>query len=441
MPPKTRYAKSGDVHIAYQVVGDAPRDLVLVPGWVSHVEHLWEEPTVARFLERLVSFSRLILMDRRGTGLSDPVAQPPTLEERMEDLRAVMDAAGSEKAALFGISEGGPMTALFAATYPDRTSGLILYGTFAKGTADPEYPWRPTPEQMQKFLDRIEKEWGTGISVRAFAPSLRNDPAFLEPWGRIERLSVSPGAVRVLLQMAMDSDVRHVLPAIRVPTLVLNRSGDRVTVVEGARYLAEHIPGAKLVELPGEDHYPWIGDMVTLLDEVEEFITGARPAPESDRMLATVVFTDIVGSSEHASRLGDRAWRDLLGRYYAIARREKDRHKGREVDTAGDGYFAAFDGPARAVRCAIAIRDAVRPLGIEVRAGVHTGECEVIGEKIGGIAVHIGARVASMAEPGQILVSSTVKDLVAGSGLRFADRGARALKGVPGEWRLYAAEN
>jgi pimeloyl-ACP methyl ester carboxylesterase len=440
VPPKTRYAKSGDVHIAYQVVGDASRDLVLVPGWVSHVEHLWDEPAVARFLTRLSSFSRLILMDRRGTGLSDPVASLPTLEERMEDLRAVMDAAGSQKAALFGISEGGPMTSLFAATYPDRTTGLVLYGTFARGTADPEYPWRPTSEQIQRALNRMEAEWGTGVSARAFAPSLRQDAAQMEAWGRIERLSVSPGGMRMLIQMAMDADVRSVLPAIRVPTLVLHRTGDRVTRVEGARYIADRIPGARYVELPGDDHYPWIGDQDALLDEVEEFLTGVRPVPEPDRMLATVLFTDIVGSSERAAELGDRAWGDLLERYYAIARREKDRFKGREVSTAGDGYFAAFDGPARAVRCACAIRDAVRALGIEIRAGLHTGECEVKGEKIGGIAVHIGARVAAAAGPGEVLVSSTVKDLVAGSGLRFADRGTRVLKGVPGEWRLYAVE-
>ena len=441
MPPTTRYAKSGDVHIAYQVVGEGPLDLVLVPGWVSHVENAWEEPSFARFLRRLTSFCRLILLDRRGTGLSDPVATLPTLEQRMDDVRAVMDAVGSERATLFGISEGGPMCILFAATYPDRTAALVLYGTFARGLSDPEYPWGITPTQMERLLARIDREWGTGITAKLFARSIAHDEQHVQSWGRFERLAVSPGAARVLLQIAFDSDVRHVLPSIRVPTLVLHRSGDPAIHVDGARYMAERIPGAKYVELPGGDHFPWTGDMDAILDEVEEFLTGARHGPEADRVLATVLFTDIVGATERAVELGDRQWRYLLERHHSLVRRELHRFRGREVDTAGDSFFATFDGPARAIRCARAIRDTVASLGITIRAGLHTGECEVMGDKISGIAVHIGARVVGQAGPGEILVSSTVKDLVAGSSLRFVDHGVHALKGVPGEWRLFAVEH
>jgi len=437
--PETRYAKSGGVHVAYQVTGAGP-DLVLVPGWVSHVEYAWENSSFSRFLQRLASFSRLILLDRRGTGLSDRVAELPTLEERMDDVRAVMDAVGSERAALFGISEGGPMCMLFAATYPERTSALVLYGTLVKGMQDADASWAPPKEQVDIFLDVIGKAWGTGITLDLFGPSLAQDERERQYWARFERLAVSPGAARVLLQMVADTDVRHVLPTIRVPTLIVHRSGDRATPVEGARHIAAHIPEAKYVELPGEDHFAWIGDLDAVLDPVEEFLTGACQAPEPDRVLATVLFTDIVGSTARAAELGDQRWRDLLTSHHAVVRSELARFRGREVKTAGDGFLATFDGPARAIRCACAVRDAVRSLGIEIRAGLHTGECELMGDDVGGIAVHTGARVAASAAPGEVLVSSTVKDLVAGSRLRFADRGTHDLRGVPGEWRLFAVE-
>lgn len=441
MPPRTRYAKSGDVNIAYQVTGKGSFDLVLVPGWVSHLENAWEEPSFARFLHRLTSFCRLILIDRRGTGLSDPVTTLPTLEQRMDDVRAVMDAAGSKKAALFGISEGGPMCIVFAATYPERTSALVLYGTFARGLYDPEYPWGTTPDRLERFLERIDREWGTGMTAKIFAPSIAQDEEQVQSWGRFERLAVSPGAARALIHISANTDVRNILPVIRVPTLVLQRSGDRVTRVGGARYIAEGIVGAKYIEFPGSDHFPWTGDTTAILDEVQEFLTGERLNPEPDRMLATVMFTDIVGATERAVKMGDRQWRDLLEHHHDLVRSELRRFRGREVDTAGDGFFATFDGPARAIESACAIQKAVAKIGLAVRVGLHTGECEVMGDKISGIAVHIGARVMAEAQPGEVLVSSTVKDLVAGSGLRFVDRGKYNLKGIPGEWNLFTAEH
>ena len=437
-PPKTQYAKSGSVHIAYQAVGKGALDLVLVPGWVSHIEYAWEDPWMSPFLHRLASFSRLILLDRRGTGLSDRVAELPSLEQRIDDVRAVMDAVGSQRAALFGISEGGPMCTMFAATYPERTSALVLYGTFARLTRAPDYPIGLSREQLGIFLDRVEESWGAGLSADYFVPSLSNDERFRQSWARFERLAVSPAGARALISMLYETDARHILPVIRVPTLIVQRVGDQVSRVDGARYMAERIAGAKYLELPGADHFPWVGDIDSILDPVEEFLTGTRAEREPDRVLATVLFTDIVGSTERAAAIGDRRWRELLDGYYAISRRELPRFRGREVDTAGDGFFAAFDGPARAVRCAEAIGVGVRSLGIEVRAGLHTGECEVMGDKVGGIAVHIGARVAALARPGEVLVSNTVKDLVAGSGLVFEERGEHTLKGVPGEWRLYA---
>jgi pimeloyl-ACP methyl ester carboxylesterase/class 3 adenylate cyclase len=437
-PQTTKYAKSGDVHIAYQVVGDGPPDLVLVPGWVSHVEYAWQEPSYSRFLQRLAAFSRLILLDRRGTGLSDRVAELPSLEQRMDDVRAVMDAAGSERAALFGISEGGPMCMMFAATYPDRTSALVLCGTFARMMRAPDYPIGIPPETLERFLDVIEQSWGTGFSATHFAPTHASDEAFRESWARFERFSVSPSGIKSLMHMLHDTDAREILPVIRVPTLVLNRQGDRVSRVEGARYIAERIVGAKYVELPGLDHFPWVGDVEAILDEVQEFVTGERQGPGGDRILATVLFTDIVGSTERAAELGDRRWREVLERHQSDVRRELGRYRGREIDTAGDGFLAAFDGPARAIQCAREIVKGVRPLGIDVRAGLHTGECETLGRKLGGIAAHIGARVSGQAGPGEVLVSSTVKDLVAGSGIQFEDRGAHTLKGVPGTWNLFA---
>lgn len=434
--PRTQYTKSGGLHIAYQVTGGGPLDLIVVPGFVSHLEYQWEHPWSARFFERLGSFSRLIRFDKRGTGLSDRVGGIPTLEQRMDDVRAVMDAVGSQRAALFGVSEGGPMSLLFAATYPTRISALVLYGGYARRSWAPDHPWGHTEEEWRAMIDSIEEGWGQGSDGRA--PSASRDESYRQWWATYQRLAASPGAAVAVMQMNKEIDVRSVLSAIRVPTLVAHRTGDRVIRVEQGRFLAEHVPGARLVELAGVDHAPWAGNMDAILDEVEEFLTGARHAPETDRVLATVLFTDIVGSTERAAALGDRKWRDLLDGYYALARRELARFRGREVDTAGDGFFASFDGPARGIRCGAAIAAGVRPLGIDVRAGLHTGECEVIGEKVGGIAVHIGARVAGLAQPGEVLVSNTVKDLVAGSGIRFEERGAHILKGVPGEWRLFA---
>jgi pimeloyl-ACP methyl ester carboxylesterase len=438
---ETRYVKSGDLHIAYQVSGDGPIDLVYVPGFMSHVEHQWEEPRWAHILQRLGSFSRLICFDKRGTGLSDRVATVPTLEERMDDVRAVMDAVDSRRAALFGTSEGGPMSVLFAATYPDRTAALILYGSFAKRAWAPDNPWGRREEDLKKLIDVIESDWGGPGDplIETYAPSGAHDEVFKRWFGNYRRLGASPGAAIAIYRMNMEIDVRHVLPAVRVPTLVLHATGDRAVPVGNGRYLAEQILGAKLVELPGEDHMPLWGNSDAIVDEIEEFLTGARPSHEADRdrVLATILFTDIVRSTERAAAVGDRRWRDILEQYYAMVRRELSRFRGREIDTAGDGFFAAFDGPARTINCACRIRDSVRAIGIELRAGLHAGECEVLVAKIGGIAVHIGARVAAEAAPGEVLVSSTVKDLVAGSGLAFESRGVHALKGVPGEWPLF----
>ena len=439
MQPETRYARSGDVHIAYQVVGDGPLDLVHIPGFVSHLSHAWEEPSLARFYRRLASFSRLILLDKRGTGLSDRVTDVATLEQRIDDVRAVMDAVGSERAALFSVSEGGPMSLLFAAAYPERTSALVLYGSGARFLWAPDYTWTSTSEQWEENFKLIAERWGAPHNLEGWARSRAGDHRFREWLATFQRLGASPGAVIALWRMNMAIDVRPILPAVRAPTLLLHRVGDAAIPVEHSRYMAERIPSVKYVELPGEDHLWWTGDADAILDEVEEFLTGARHAVEVDRVLATVLFTDIVGSTERAASLGDRRWRELLDAHHAVVRRELARYRGREVHTVGDGFLATFDGPARAVRCAGAISDTVRQLGIEVRAGLHTGEIELMGNDVGGIAVHLGARVAAEARPGEVLVSSTVKDLVAGSGLEFDDRGAHILKGVPGEWRLFAA--
>jgi class 3 adenylate cyclase len=442
MEAETRYAKSGDLHIAYQVVGEGSHDLMVVLPFVSHLEHYWEEPTVARFLTQLASFSRLILFDKRGTGLSDrvPPDRLPTFEERMDDVRAVMDAVGSQRAALFGLSEGGPMSALFAATYPERTSALILYGTFASTIRDAEYPWAMDPEERHKLIEAIPEQWGQGATVDQLAPSLAGDERFRRWWARLERLGASPGAAMALRRMNAEIDIRQTLAAIRVPTLVLHRMADRDTSIDEARYLAAHIPQVKLVVLPGADHLPWAGDQDAILAEVEEFLTGVRPVAEPDRVLATVLFTDIVGSTTRAAELGDRRWRDLLSSHNALVRRELERYRGRVVKTVGDGFLATFDGPARAIRSACAIREAVRGLGLVVRAGLHTGECELLGDDVGGIAVHIAARVVARARPHEVLVSSTVRDLVTGSGIQFQDRGVHRLKGVPGNWRLFEVQ-
>ena len=438
--PKTRYAKSGDVHIAYQVVGDGRLDLVYAPPWIGNMELIWEEPSCARFLKRLASFSRLILFDKRGTGSSDRAVEIPILEQQIDDLISVMDSVGSERAALLGASEGGSLCTLFAATHPERTSALILCGAVATTRWSPETPWALTRETFETWIQTVGREWGGPLAIELFAPSVAHDQRFRDWWARLLRLAASPATAIALLRMLDDIDVRPVLPTIRVPTLVLQCTGDRIVNVENGRYLGRHIPNAKYVELPGADHFPYVGDTDAILAEIEEFLTGARHAPEADRVLATVLFTDIVGSTAHAAGMGDQRWRDLLGSYQALVRGELARSRGREVKTLGDGFLATFDGPARAIRCACAIRDSVRPLGIEIRAGLHTGECELMDDDVGGIAVHIGARVASSAAPSEVLVSSTVKDLVAGSGLRFADRGTHHLHGVPGEWRLFAVE-
>ena len=441
MTPETQYTKSGDVNIAYQVVGDGPLDLVYVPGWVSNVEGAWEEPTSERFLRRLARFSRLILFDKRGTGLSDPVPESklPTLEERMDDVRAVMDAAASERAALFGVSEGGNLSVLFSATYPERTVALVTFGIFAKRLRAPDYPWAPTEEERESEIEFVEREWGREMDLHVLLPSAADDPEFKRRLLSFLRRSASPAAAAALLRMNTQIDIREVLPTIHVPTLVLHRSNDLETKIDEGRWIAGRIPEAKFVELPGGDHLPWVGDQDSVLDEIEEFLTGVRPIPEEDRVLATVLFTDIVGSTENAAKLGDRGWRDLLERHQAAVRRELARWRGREVDTAGDGFLATFDGPARAIRCGLAIATDARSLGLEVRAGVHTGECELLGDKVAGIAVHTGARVAAMAQGGEVLVSQTVKDLVAGSGLELLERGEHEFKGVPGRWRVYAA--
>jgi class 3 adenylate cyclase/esterase/lipase len=430
--PDTRYAKSGDVHIAYQVFGEGPLNVVFAPPSFTNVEHWWDEPDVSRWLLRLASYARVVMFDKRGTGLSDRV-ELPGLDQRMDDLRAVMDAVGMEQAALLGISEGGTMSALFAATYPSRCRALVLCGAYARNF--------PTQEGFARFLDYVDHRWGSGGSVARFAPSRANDLAFQRWWAKSERLGASPAGVAAYARMNIQIDISDIIPTIRVPTLVIHRTDDKVVNVEGGRFLAQHIPGARYIELPGADHLPFVGDNVGDIDDaIEEFLTGSRPTVVVDRVLATVLFTDIVGSTEKAAALGDRRWRDLLGHHHTTIRRTLSRFRGHEVKTTGDGVLATFDGPARGVRCACAIADEIRPLGIEVRAGLHTGECEMIGDDVGGIAVHIGARVAAVAGPGEVLVSSTVKDLVAGSGLRFGDRGSHSLKGVPGEWRIFAVE-
>jgi class 3 adenylate cyclase len=358
----------------------------------------------------------------------------------MDDLRAVMEAAGSERAHLFGISESGPMCALFAATYPERTASLVLCNTFASAVRSEEIPWGVSDAGSRRLQQQIEERWGTGMTAQLFAPSRAAEPEFRESWGRFERRAVSKGAMRKIIGMIHETDVRHVLPSIQTPTLVIHRSGDRATPVEGGRYLAERIRGARFVEVSGDDHFPWVGDTDAILGEVEHFVTGKRSESEPDRILATVLFTDIVDSTRTLADVGDRRWREVLGLFYGVQRQNLERFRGREVDTTGDGLFATFDGPARAVRCAFETRDALRARGLSIRAGLHTGECEVLGDRVSGIAVHLGARICSSAEPYEVMVSSTVKDLVAGSGLQFVDRGFRALKGVPDEWRLYAAE-
>ena len=439
--PETRYARSGDVNIAFNVFGSGPFDLVYVPGWVSNIEMMWQNPRFATSLERLAAFARVISFDKRGTGLSDRVTGYPTLEQRMDDVRAVMDAVGTERAALFGHSEGAGMCILFAGTYPDRTRALVTYGGFAKRMRTDDYPWAPTLEARIAAAEQLERGgWAIGPDDLSFyAPSLAGDAQMARWLASYFRQSASPGAAAQMLRMNTYVDLRAVLPTIGVPTLILQAIDDRDVDVRDGRYLAEHILGAKYVELPSGDHMWWVSHQDEIIGEIQEFLTGARPVAEVDRFLTTALFTDIVGSTAKAANLGDLRWRELIERHHAVVRDELKRHRGVEQDTAGDGFYATFDGPARAVRCALAVRDRVRELGIEIRAGAHTGECEQIAGKVGGLATIIGARIGGLAEPGEVLASSTVRDLTAGSGLRFDDRGEHQLKGVPGEWRLFAA--
>lgn len=439
-PPVTRYAKSGDVSIAYQVVGDGPIDVVLVPGFISHVELIWEVPTAVHMIERITTFARLILFDKRGSGLSDPVVGAPTLEERMDDVRAVMAAAGSEQAAILGVSEGAPMSVLFAATYPQLTRALVLYGGMARSTWAPDYPWAAPADALLEASNEMAPYLYEGAIVEIMSPSLADVPLARQLYAKLQRYAATPGMLEQLFRMFLDIDVRAVLPTVDTPTLVLHRRGDRAVNYRASRWMAGEIPGAKYVELDGIDHAMFTGDTDTLLDEVEEFLTGIRRATEVDRVLATVMFTDIVDSTQTASAMGDRAWRALLDSQNDVLRRELARYRGSEVKTLGDGMLATFDGPARAIRCARSIIEAVRPLGIEVRVGLHTGEVELVGDDVAGIAVHIAARVGSLAGPGEVLVSGTVKDLVAGSGIGFTDRGEHVLKGIPDRWRIYEVD-
>lgn len=434
-----KYVRSGDVSIAFRTMGEGPLNLVLVPGWVSHLDYMASQPRIENFMKRLSSFSRLVLFDKRGTGLSDRVSELPDLQTRMDDVRAVMDDLGLKKAALFGISEGVPMSLLFAATCPQRTTHLVLYGGMARSTATDDYPWAPHPDAIEMNLSALHDYWGAGYSLDVFSPTLADDENFRNWWIGFERTAASPGAMEQMIRMFAEIDVRHVLPAVRVPTLVVHRKGDRVANYRGARWMAEQMPNAKYVELRGQDHLPFAADSDSILDEVQEFLTGVRPTPVLDRVLATCLFTDLVDSTKRAAELGDAKWRDLLEAHRTGVRKHLERYRGREIKTIGDGFLALFDGPARGVLCAKAAAEETRSMGLEMRAGLHAGEVEMDDADVGGIAVHIAARVAAMAGPGEVLVSSTVKDLVAGSGLTFDDKGAHGLKGVPGDWRIYLA--
>jgi len=437
--PETRYAESDGLSIAYQVFGSGAQDLVVVPGIVSNLDANWQYDSYAKMLRQFGRRFRVIVFDKRGQGLSDHFDGVPTLEVRMDDVRAVMLAAGSQRAVVFASSEGGAMGALFAATYPAMVDKLILYGTMARFTQAPDYPHSPTLEQ---HLQAVTLSWGRPVSMRGFAPSRAHDAAFCEAMARYQRQSASPSTIKQLVLANDQIDVRAILPQVRRPTLVVQRRDDRIVVCANGRYLADHLPDAVYLELPGADHLAAEGDASAIVDAVGRFAVAdwvREPEHRAERWLATVLFTDIVGSTELAGKLGDRAWRDLLQRFHAIGREQLDAHRGREIDTAGDGVFATFDGPARAIRCAAAMAHALAPIGVRLRAGLHTGEVEATGDKVSGMAVHIGARVMAQAGAGEVWVSATVKDLVAGSGIRFEERGTHALKGVPGEWPLWLA--
>lgn len=441
--PETRYAKTGDVHIAYQTLGQGPPDVVGIPDWISHIETFWEHPAIARLLRRTASYSRLILFDKRGVGLSDPVVatELPSMEAWMDDLLTVLDAVGSERAVISGNGHGGQMALLFAAAHPERTESLVLVNAYARLSRAPDYPWGVPPHIQEKVIAILEEEWGrpSSPSIDIIAPSLSDDQGVRQWWARLERLACSPG-MAVTMQRAMyEYDVRHILPAVTVPTLVVQTTGDRMVRPELGHYLAEHIPGAVHKEFPG-DHWAWVGEFGEgVLSAMQEFVTGTTRVPDADRVLATVLFTDVVGSTERASAMGDRAWAEVLDDLDALVVRQVERFRGRLIKSLGDGHLTTFDGPGRAIRCAAAIRDAVRSLGIEVRAGLHTGEIEVRGGDVGGIAMHIAARVMDLATAGEVLVSGSVPPLVAGSGFDFADRGLHELRGVPGTWRVFAA--
>ena len=438
MPPRTQYTKSGNVSIAYQVSGDGPIDLVYAQGWITNVEYAWENPDYARHLMRLGAFSRVIRFDRRGMGLSDRDVESLTLEERAEDIRAVMDAVGSKKAALLGVSEGGYMAVMFAATHPERSAALVLYGAYAKGGWAPDYPWGLTDEQNKRiWIDNLERDWGGPFGLEHGAPSVANDEAARSWFGAYLRYSASVTATKTLMYQNHAVDIRDLLPAVRVPTLVLHRTGDQWQQLAEGRYLAEHIPGAKLVELPGDDHIPWWGDQDRLIGEIQEFLTGARAIAPTDRVLLTVLVTDIVGSTEKAAAMGDMKWKGLLQSHDAAVRQELKNFDGQEINTTGDGFILAFTGPSRAIHCALAIRQALERLGLEMRAGLHTGECERRGSDLSGLAVHLASRISGKASSNRILVSNTVKDLVVGSGIMFSDEGTHSLKGIPGEWPLF----
>ena len=440
MQSETQYARSGNTHIAYQIVGQGPIDIVYVPGWVSHVELCWEEPTYARFLNQLCSFARLIMFDKRGTGLSDQVRddQLPTLEERMDDLHVVMEAAGSKSAALIGFSEGGNLSALFAATYPERVTALVMFGTFAKRIWAQDYPWAPTPEERQKDYEFVEREWGNLMDLEHYVPSMVEDKAFARRLATYFRRSASPGAAVTLLRMNTQIDITNVLPAIHVPTLVIHRTGDRDAKVEEGRWIADHIPGARFKELPGDDHFPWVGDQDKVVNEIQEFLTGSRSAPVIDRVLATVLISDIVESTPRAEALGDQRWQEIMETHNRIVRTELERWRGIEIRFTGDGFLTSFDGPARAIRCAMAISQNILPLGIEVRLGLHTGEVEFSGGEVHGIAVNTATRISALAGASEVLVSRTVKDLVAGSGIRLDHWGQHALKGLAEPMDVYS---